>query len=115
MTLLFPFDRDSDLLALTLYKILMLLIQLFTWALVLSCLMSMLLAFGILDPRNRFIYNAAIFLNRITEPVLAPVRSILPQFGAIDFSPLVVLLVIQYLLVPALGRLLFYSLSAPSF
>ncbi|GBQ12108.1 YggT family protein [Swaminathania salitolerans] len=98
------------MLILLLYKIVMMLIQLFTWALILSCLMSMLLAFGVLDPRNRIIYNIAVFLNRVTEPVLAPVRSMLPQFGAMDFSPLVVLLVIQFLLVPALNRLLLYSL-----
>ncbi|WP_029603508.1 YggT family protein [Kozakia baliensis] len=94
-----------------LYKLVMLLIQVFTWALLLSCLMSMLLAFGVLDPRNRVIYNIAVFLNRVTEPVLAPVRNILPQFGNVDFSPLVVLLLLQYVLVPAITRLFWMALA----
>lgn len=87
----------------------MLLINLFTWALLLACLMSMLLAFGVLDPRNRFVYSIAEFLNRVTEPVLAPVRNMLPRMGAVDFSPLVVLLVLQYIIVPGL-RSLFVTL-----
>lgn len=64
----------------------MMLIQLFTWALILYCVMSMLLGFRILDPGNRLVYNVAVFLGRIVEPVLNPVRSILPQFGALDLS-----------------------------
>jgi len=100
------------LLIITLYNIILMLIQLFTWALILYCVMSMLLSFRILDPSNRFIYNVAIFLGRIVEPVLNPVRSILPQFGAMDLSPLVVLLGLQYLLVPVLNRLLIASLHA---
>ncbi|MBU2654277.1 YggT family protein [Acidomonas methanolica] len=88
----------------------MLVINLFTWALILACLMSMLLAFGVLDPRNRVVYAVADFLNRVTEPVLAPVRNLLPQMGAMDFSPLVVLLALQFIVVPAL-RTLFVSLA----
>jgi len=100
------------LLILTLYNIIMVLIQLFTWALILYCVMSMLLGFRILDPSNRFVYNVAIFLGRIVEPVLNPVRSILPQFGMLDLSPLAVLLGLQYLVVPALRQLVMLSLHA---
>jgi len=100
------------LLIVTLYNILMMLIQLFTWALILYCVMSMLLGFRILDPGNRLVYNVAVFLGRIVEPVLNPVRSILPQFGALDLSPLVVLLALQYLVVPALHHLLLMSLQS---
>jgi YggT family protein len=95
----------------SIFNLLMLLINLFVWALLLACLMSMLLAFGILDPRNRVVYGVADFLNRLTEPVLAPVRAVLPRMGAVDFSPLVVLLGIQYLLVPALRQLFLMMVS----
>jgi len=98
------------LLIITVYNIIMMLIQLFTWALLLYCVMSMLVGFRILDPGNRFVYNVVIFLGRIVEPVLNPVRSILPQFGALDLSPLAVLLGLQYLVVPVLNRLVFASL-----
>ncbi|GBR03751.1 MULTISPECIES: YggT family protein [Asaia] len=100
------------MLILTLYKIIMMLIQVFTWALVLYCVMSMLLGFRILDPSNRFVYNVAVFLGRIVEPVLNPVRSILPQFGMLDLSPLAVLLALQYLVVPALRQLVMLSLQS---
>lgn len=93
------------MLLLTLFNLLMLVIKLFTWALILSCLLSMLLAFGVIDPRNRLVWSAADFFNRVTEPVLAPVRNMLPRTGMMDFSPLVVLLLIQFIIVPGLRQL----------
>ncbi len=86
----------------SLFQLLFLLIQLFSWALILSCVFSMLFAFGVLDPRNRIVWNVGNFLNRVTEPALAPVRRIMPNFGNVDLSPLVLLLLIRYLLVPLL-------------
>jgi len=88
-----------------LYQLLALLIQLFSWALILSCVFSMLFAFGVLDTRNRMVWNVGNFLNRITEPVLAPVRRIIPAFGNMDLSPLVVLLLIRYVLSPLLFQI----------
>jgi YggT family protein len=88
-----------------LFQLIFLLIRLFSWALILSCVFSMLFAFGVLDTRNRMVWTVGNFLNRVTEPVLAPVRRILPTFGNIDLSPLVVLLLIQYVLYPLLFQL----------
>ena len=84
------------------FQLIFLLIKLFSWALILSCVFSMLFAFGVLDTRNRMVWNIGYFLNRVTDPVLAPVRRILPTFGNVDLSPLVVLLLIRYLLSPLL-------------
>jgi len=92
-------------LLLAVYQIVLLLIKLYTFVLILSCVFSMLLAFGVLDPRNRIFYEIGVFLNRLTEPVLDPVRRILPTIGNIDFSPFVVLLVLQYLAVPAVTQI----------
>ena len=78
------------------------LIRIYVLVLLVSCVFSMLYAFNVLDGRNRVVRGVGDFLFRVTEPVLAPVRRILPQFGAVDLSPLVVLLVLQYLLVPLL-------------
>ncbi|MCI1436795.1 MAG: YggT family protein [Acetobacter indonesiensis] len=58
--------------------------------------------FGILDSRNQLVWKVGVFLNRLTEPVLEPVRRLLPNLGGIDFSPMVVLLGIQYVLQPLL-------------
>ncbi|GBQ28914.1 hypothetical protein AA13594_1174 [Gluconacetobacter azotocaptans DSM 13594] len=83
------------------------LIRLYTWVLVISCVFSFLYGFGVLDPRNRIVWNIGSFLNRLTEPVLQPIRRILPAMGNMDFSPLVLLLLIQYLLTPLLRQLYF--------
>ncbi len=56
----------------------------------------MLTSFGVLDTRNRIVWTINDFFYRITEPALRPIRNILPNFGGIDLSPwvLVVLLII---------------------
>ncbi|WP_419727971.1 YggT family protein [Lichenicola sp.] len=84
------------------FALLFLVIRIYVAVLLISCLFSLLFAFGVLDNRNRLVRSIGEFLYRATEPVLAPVRRILPQFGNVDLSPLVVLLVVQYLLVPLL-------------
>jgi YggT family protein len=54
--------------------------------------MSNLIAFGILDTRNRLVWTVTDFLYRITEPALRWIRRFIPSFGGIDLSPLVLLL-----------------------
>ena len=78
-------------------------IGLFIWAMILGAVFSMLAAFGVLDTRNRFVWTVGDFLFRITEPVLRPVRNILPSFGNIDISPIVVILLLQYVARPLLA------------
>ncbi len=84
------------------FSLLFLVIQLYVYVLLASCVFSLLYAFNVVDSRNRFVRNVGEFLYRVTEPVLAPVRRVLPQFGNVDLSPLVLLLVVQYLLMPFL-------------
>ena len=52
------------------------------------------------DPTNRS--PVAAFLVQMTEPILAPVRRLLPQTGMLDFSPLIVLLVLGFVMRAAL-------------
>lgn len=77
-------------------------IGLFIWALILAAVFSMLVAFGVLDTRNRFVWTVGDFLYRVTEPVLRPVRQLLPHFGSVDLSPIVVILLLQYIARPLL-------------
>ena len=63
------------------------------------------LAFGVLDTHNRIVWTIGDFLFRVTDPVLRPIRSVLPNFGSIDISPLIVLAVIQLAVLPLLQRL----------
>jgi YggT family protein len=59
-----------------------------------SAIMSWLVAFGVVNVRNQFIRMIVDFLYRITEPVLRPIRRLLPNLGGIDISPVVALLLI---------------------
>lgn len=85
-------------------------LSLYVWALIISAILSLLLAFNVLDSRNRFVWTVADFFYRVTEPVLRPIRRRLPSLGGVDLSPLVVIILLQALrillatsIAPALG------------
>lgn len=80
-------------------------INLFKWAVILAALFSILAAFGVLDTRNRIVWTIGDFLYRVTDPVLRPIRNIMPNFGNIDLSPWVVVILIQIVVLPLLGKL----------
>ena len=88
-----------------LFELLYYVINLFKWAVILAAIFSMLAAFGVLDTRNRVVWMIGDFLYRVTEPVLRPVRNFLPNFGGIDLSPWVVVVVIQIVVLPLLAKL----------
>ncbi|MBX5454738.1 MAG: YggT family protein [Acidobacteriia bacterium] len=72
-------------------------LRLYFWAVILAAIMSNLIAFQVLDTRNRLVWTIADFLNRITEPALRPIRSVLPYLGGIDISPIILILLLQAL------------------
>jgi YggT family protein len=59
-----------------------------------AVILSWLIAFNVINTRNQIVAMIADFLYRVTEPVFRPIRNILPNLGGIDFSPLIVLLII---------------------
>jgi YggT family protein len=69
-------------------------LDLLWWAVILAVIVQLLVSFNVLDTRNRFVWTIADFLYRVTEPMFSRVRRFLPNFGAFDLSPLVVLLLI---------------------
>lgn len=73
------------------------LLGLYWWAVILAAVFSMLVGFNVLDTRNRLVWTIGDFLYKVTEPALRPIRRILPNFGGIDLSPLVLLLIISVL------------------
>ncbi len=83
-----------------LFELINAVIGLFIWALILAAVFSMLTAFGVLDTRNRLVWTIGDFLYRVTDPVLRPVRNIMPSFGNVDLSPIVVILLLQYVARP---------------
>lgn len=70
------------------------LLQTYMWILIAAVIMSWLVAFNVINTRNRAVYMIGDFLNRVTEPVLRPIRRILPSLGGIDLSPMVLILLI---------------------
>ena len=88
----------------SLFMVLTRILEIYCWILLISCIFVNLYAFGILDSRNQLVWKIGMFLERLTEPVLAPVRRVLPTPGGVDFSPMVVLLGIQYVLQPLLAN-----------
>lgn len=83
------------------------LITLYVYVIIASVVLSWLMSFGVVNPYNptvRAIYQA---LQALTEPLLRPIRRILPDLGAIDISPIVLLLACQFVqsvLLPNIAR-----------
>ena len=67
-------------------------ITLYIWALIISAVLSWLVAFNVINKHNKFVYMVGDFLYRITEPALRPIRRLIPLLGGIDISPVVLIL-----------------------
>jgi len=80
-----------------LLDVVLLVLQLYVWLLIASAVLSWLVAFNVVNTRNQFVYTVGEFLYRITEPVLRPIRSIMPNLGGIDISPVIVILIIFFI------------------
>ncbi len=74
-----------------------LLLTLLTWIIIIQVILSWLFAFNVLNTSSGGVRAFVIALDRITAPLYRPIRRILPDFGGIDFSPLVLLILIQVL------------------
>lgn len=72
--------------------VVLLALQLYTWIVLASAVMSWLVAFNVVNMRNDVVRAIGNFLYSATEPVLAPIRRILPNLGGIDVSPIILLL-----------------------
>ena len=72
-------------------------ISIYIWILIASAILSILVAFNVLNTGNRVVYQIGDALYRITEPALRPIRNVLPNFGAVDISPLVLILGLFFL------------------
>jgi len=71
-------------------------IQIFIWLLIANAILSWLVAFNVVNSQNQFVATVGQFLYKITEPILRPIRGIIPQFGGIDISPIVLILLLIF-------------------
>jgi YggT family protein len=92
-------------------------VNLYKWAVIIGAILSTLVSFGVLDTRNRVVWTITDFFYRITEPALRPIRNILPNFGGIDLSPLVliVLLIIAEELLGRIAQSIIFGTLRPLF
>ena len=72
-----------------------LLLSVLMWIIIGQVILSWLLAFNVLNTSSQGVRTFALALERITAPLYRPIRRILPDFGGLDFSPLVILILIQ--------------------
>ncbi len=82
---------------LALVGVLLILLKVVWWILVIQIVLSLLVAFNVINTYNPFVGGLVRGLDRVTEPVYRPIRRVLPDFGGLDFSPMVVLVVIMIL------------------
>jgi YggT family protein len=73
------------------------LIDIYIWIVIIAVIVQLLSYFGVLDRSNNFVRQIRYALQRLTEPALAPIRRVLPDLGGIDLSPLLLLVLLQFL------------------
>jgi YggT family protein len=86
-----------------------LVLQLYVYVLIAAAVFSWLIAFNVINVRSPAASAIGRFLYQVTEPVLRPIRNVLPNMGGIDISPVVVILIIlfiQTVILPNLARAL---------
>jgi YggT family protein len=70
-------------------------LQLYTWVIIASAVLSWLIAFNVVNIRNDFVRSIWTLLNNLTEPLLNPIRRMMPNLGAVDISPVILLLLVM--------------------
>ncbi len=77
--------------------IVLLILQFYIWVVIATVVLSWLIAFSVINTRNQAVAMVGDFLYRLTEPLLRPIRSMLPNLGGIDISPAILILAILFL------------------
>lgn len=72
-------------------------ITLYIWCLFIFVILGWLINFGVINTQNRFVYLVMDFLFKVTEPPLRPIRRFVPNFGGIDISPILLVLLLIFI------------------
>ncbi|MFZ0572845.1 MAG: YggT family protein [Rhodomicrobium sp.] len=72
-------------------------ITLYIWVIIISAILSWLIAFDVVNRRNRVVYMIADSFYRLTEPALRPIRKRIPDLGGLDISPVILILGLIFL------------------
>jgi len=90
-------NNEMETCMLALFQTIDLALNLYTWVLIFSAIYSWLYAFNVINSRNQFVDAVGRFLFNVTDPVLRPIRRIMPDLGGIDISPVILLLIIFFI------------------
>jgi YggT family protein len=71
--------------------------EIYIWILIASAILSWLVAFDVVNRRNRLVSQVGQFLYQVTNPVLRPIRRVVPLIGGVDFAPLIVILLLWFI------------------
>ena len=82
-------------------------ITIYLWIIIINAILSWLVAFNILNTQNRFVFSVLDATYKMTDPALNKIRSIIPTFGSVDVSPVVLILLLIFL------RNIIFELFAP--
>jgi|EndMetStandDraft_5_1072996.scaffolds.fasta_scaffold187483_2 YggT family protein len=85
-------------------------ISLYMWVVIISVLLSWLIAFNVINRHNQVVYMIADTMQKLTEPALRPIRNALPDFGTLDLSPIVLILILVFL-----RNVVIYGFLVPQF
>jgi YggT family protein len=80
-----------------LFEVIDIALSLYIWIVIAMAIFSWLIAFNVVNTRNQAVAMIGDFLYRITDPALRPIRSILPNLGGIDISPVILFLIIIFI------------------
>lgn len=75
-------------------EIILMLLDLYWWVVLIMIIFSWLISFNVINTRNQFVETVWRVLTALTDPVLKPIRRVVPSFGGIDVSPIVLFLAI---------------------
>ena len=78
--------------AYALYQIIVILLDVLWWIIIIQAVLSWLIAFNVINTSSDLVRTVLVALDRMTQPIYAPIRRIMPDLGALDLSPMVVLL-----------------------
>ncbi len=79
------------------FALLMLLLDLYYWVVIVAVIVSWLIAFNVINTYNNFVRTLVTAIGALTEPVFRQVRRVIPPFGGLDLSPLIVLVAIWFI------------------
>ncbi len=80
-----------------LFLVIDLALEIYIWVLIAAAIFSWLVAFNVVNVRNSVVGAIGDFLYRVTEPALRPIRTVMPNLGGIDISPVILILLIIFI------------------